>query len=191
MAFIAHNVYKDGIDNTILKDDNKIFLALISADFESDENGGKIFDKDKVLALSELRSGSGLIADNDSSDLEQGQINDHINKVGNFNKKVLTILPIPYNRTASIIDNSGTANYFALIKYTGEGAAHQAYEVDTDTLDANGIPETKKIFFISPSSLDVADNFEVYLIGALSSNPTINANSNFMFGGASITFKEA
>ena len=154
MAFIAHNVYKNGIDNTILNQENKVFLALLTTDgFEEDGNGAMIFNKDKVLAISELRAGVGTVATNNSDDLTVDEISSNVNAVGKFDKKVLTVLPISYNRTAAIVNNSGTAGNFALIKYNGTPKSHLAYEVDTDELDSNNIPVTKQIFFniLSPN----------------------------------------
>ena len=48
---------------------------------------------------------------------------------------------------------------------------------------------SKKFF----EMLDIAnlEQHEVLIIGNLTSNPTINEDSNFMFGGAKITFIEA
>lgn len=197
MAFISHNVYNKGIENTILNnDDGYVFLALLNSAFTpNDQNSGEVvFEKDNVLAFSELRRGSGNIANINSNELASEEVSNTINKLGKFDKKVLILFPIAFNRTVSRVgQNTGSsaAGFFALIKYKGSGKPVVAYSMDTEELGSNGLPVQKDVCFFGPDFDDDKSNFEVYLVGELSTTPTINQNSNFMFGGATITFKEA
>lgn len=199
MAFISHNVYNKGIENTILNnDDGYVFLALLNQAFATnDQNSGEVvFDEKNVLAFSELRRGSGNIANINSNELTSDEVSNTINKLGKFDKKVLSLFPIAFNRTVSRVGpNAGgsTAGFFALIKYKGSGKPVVSYSMDTEDLDSDGLPVQKNVCFFGPDLADFDDKskFEVYLIGELSTTPTINENSNFMFGGATITFKEA
>ena len=200
MAFISHNVYNKGIENTILNsNDGYVFLALLSNTFSLNEtdSGEVVFDGSYVLAFSELRRGSGNITDVSSSELAENEANiTNINKLGKFDKKVLSLFPIAFNRTVSNIgasSGSSAAKCFALIKYKGNGEPVVSYSMDSDVVGADGLPEQKNVYFFGPNPEDFKDKskFEVYLVGELSTTPTINQNSNFMFGGATITFKEA
>lgn len=201
MAFISHNVYNKGIENTILNNSESgenagyVFLALLNKAFvPNDQNSGEVvFEEDKILAFSELRRGSGNIANINSNELTSDEVSNTINKLGKFDKKVLSLFPIAFNRTVSRIgQNSGSsaAGFFALIKYKGTGKPITAYSMDTEEIGSDGLPVQKDVCFLGPDFSDKS-KFEVYLIGELSTTPTINQNSNFMFGGATITFKEA
>lgn len=192
MAYVAHNVYAEGIDKKILGDD-KIYIALIN---NITDNTNDVVLKN-VLAVSELRQGSGssVGSTEDLSDLPGTY-----NKVGTFAAKTLNLLSVSYNRTKSVKgDNnfnycgvnepdssaSTTALGFAIIRYTGNPVSLTAYQVEDGG-------NTKKVVFAGPSitNTNLNEN-EVLIVGNLTSNPTINEDSNFMFGGAKITFTEA
>ena len=195
MAFISHNVYNKGIENTILNnDDGYVFLALLSSAFSPNDtdSGEVVFERANILAFSELRRGSGSITNVSSSELAEAEANSaNINKLGKFDKKVLSLFPIAFNRTVSKIEASSSAGHFALIKYKGTGKPVVSYSMDSEEVGPDGLPVQKNVYFFGPDFEAADSDFEVYLIGELSTTPTINQNSNFMFGGATITFKEA
>lgn len=192
MAYVAHSVYAEGIDKKILGDD-KIYIALINNITDNTNNGVL----KNVLAVSELRQGSGSSVDS-TEDLSV--LPGTYNKVGTFATKTLNLLSVSYNRTKSVKgDNnfaycgvnepdsnaSTTALGFAIVRYTGNPVSLTAYEVEDGG-------STKKVVFAGPSITNTNLNeHEVLIVGNLTSNPTINEDSNFMFGGAKITFTEA
>lgn len=193
MAYVAHSVYADGINKKILGTDSKIYIALINRiDQTSTEEVLK-----NVLAVSELRQGIG---DSVTSTEELSDLPGTYNNVGKFVAKTLNLLSVPYNRTKSVKGDSNfnycgvndpdgsastTAYGFAIISYTGTAQKLTAYQVEDGS-------STKNVVFAGPSitSGNVNDH-EVLIIGNLTSTPTINEDSNFMFGGAKITFTEA
>ena len=198
MAYVANDVYANGIINEILS--GNVYIALTNGD-----KGNKTDDVflKSVLAVSELRSGSG--SNNDTSELTSGNISDAAtNNVGSFANKVLNLLSISYNRTKSVEGDtenfpycnvngddgtsaSRTATNFAIIKYEGNAAELTAYQVDDGIGGA-----TSSIIFKGPSiSSSNILKHKVLIVGDLTSQPTINEDSNFMFGGARITFSEA
>lgn len=198
MAYVASDVYENGIKNEILS--GNVYIALTNGDKGSKTDD--VFLKN-VLAVSELRSGSGQ--NNDTSELTSGNINEAAtNNIGSFANKVLNLLSISYNRTKSVEGDtenfpycnvngddstsaSRTATNFAIIKYEGNAAELTAYQVD------DGIGgSTSSIIFKGPSinSSNISKH-KVLIVGDLTSQPTINEDSNFMFGGARITFSEA
>lgn len=192
MAYVAHSVYAEGIDKKILGDD-KIYIALINNITDNTNNGVL----KNVLAVSELRQGSGssVGSTEDLSDLPGTY-----NKVGTFAAKTLNLLSVSYNRTKSVKgDNnfsycgvnepdssaSTTALGFAIIRYTGTPQKLIAYQVED-----GGV--TKEVVFAGPSITGSnLEQHEVLIVGNLTSTPTINEDSNFMFGGAKIIFTEA
>lgn len=192
MAYVAHSVYAEGIDKKILGDD-KIYIALINNINDTTNNGVL----KNVLAVSELRQGNGTSVD---STEELNTLPSTYNKVGNFVSKTLNLLSVSYNRTKSVKGDSNfnycgvnepdssastTALGFAIIRYTGNPVSLTAYEVEDGG-------STKKVVFAGPSITNGnLEQHEVLIIGNLTSNPTINEDSNFMFGGAKITFTEA
>lgn len=192
MAYVAHSVYADGINKKILGDD-KIYIALINN--ITDTTNSSVLKN--VLAVSELRQGNGSSVDS-TEDLSN--IPSTYNKVGTFAAKTLNLLSVSYNRTKSVKgDNnfgycgvnesdssaSTTALGFAIIRYTGTPQRLIAYQVE----DGGTI---KEVVFAGPSIKNTNLNeHEVLIVGNLTSNPTINEDSNFMFGGAKITFTEA
>lgn len=192
MAYVAHSVYAEGIDKKILGDD-KIYIALINNITDNTNNGVL----KNVLAVSELRQGNGSSVDS-TGDLST--LPNTYNKVGTFATKTLNLLSVSYNRTKSVKgdDNfnycgvnesdssaSTTALGFAIIRYTGTPQKLIAYQVE----DGGSI---KEVVFAGPSITNTNLNeHEVLIVGNLTSNPTINEDSNFMFGGAKITFTEA
>ena len=197
MAYVASDVYGNGINNEILNGEAKIYIALTSGDRTSSPDDASFLKK--ILAVSELRSGSG--STNDSTEGVNGAP-ETVNNVGNFSDKILSLLSVSYNRTKSVegdaanfglcdVNNSGVsdpskvATNFAIIKYTGEVKPLVAYQVDNGN-------STDNIVFSGPSiNSEDASNHKVLIVGSLTSNPTINKDSNFMFGGAKITFTEA
>lgn len=198
MAYVASDVYENGIKNEILS--GNVYIALTNGDKGSKTDD--VFLKN-VLAVSELRSGRGQ--NNDTSELTSGNINEATtNNIGSFANKVLNLLSISYNRTKSVEgdmenfsycnvngeDNTSaprTATNFAIIKYEGNAAELTAYQVD------DGIGgTTSSIIFKGPSiNSNNISKHKVLIVGDLTSQPTINEDSNFMFGGARITFSEA
>ena len=193
MAYVAHSVYADGINKKILGTDSKIYIALIN---RIDQTSTAEVLKN-VLAVSELRQGIG---DSVTSTEELSDLSGTYNNVGKFVAKTLNLLSIPYNRTKSVKGDinfnycgvndpdgsaSTTAYGFAIISYTGTAQKLTAYQVEDGG-------STKNVVFAGPSitSGNVNDH-EVLIIGNLTSTPTINEDSNFMFGGAKITFTEA
>lgn len=192
MAYVAHNVYAEGIDKKILGDD-KIYIALINN--ITDNTNNSVLKN--VLAVSELRQGSGSSV---GSTEDLNDLPGTYNKVGTFAAKTLNLLSVSYNRTKSVKgdDNfkycgvnepdssaSTTALGFAIIRYTGTPQKLTAYQVEDGG-------NTKKVVFAGPSITNTNLNeHEVLIVGNLTSNPTINEDSNFMFGGAKITFTEA
>ena len=114
----------------------------------------------------------------------------------------MSLLSISYNRTKSVEgdekfsyceindgDNhnaSKIATSFAIIKFSGNEEELTAYQVD------NGGGELSSIKFKGPTlTNNNKDQHKVLIVGNLTSNPTINEDSNFMLGGAKITFTEA
>lgn len=198
MAYVASDVYKNGIENEILS--GNVYIALTNGDKGSKTDD--VFLKN-VLAISELRSGGGQ--NNDTSELTSGNINEATtNNIGSFANKVLNLLSISYNRTKSVEGDtenfpycnvngedsaaaSRTATNFAIVKYEGSSAELTAYQVDDGIGGA-----TSSIIFKGPSiSSSNISKHKVLIVGDLTSQPTINEDSNFMFGGARITFSEA
>ena len=200
MAYVANEVYANGIMNEILSDSGKIYIALTSGD--KGESNDAVFLKN-VLAVSELRSGGG--ANNNTSELTNENIdNADMNNVGSFANKILNLLSVSYNRTKSVEGDAGNfpycnvngedntsasrmATHFAIIKYDGPAETLTAYQVD-DSIGGG----THSIVFKGPTitSSNISKH-KVLIVGNLTSNPTINEDSNFMFGGARITFSEA
>lgn len=192
MAYVAHSVYAEGIDKKILGDD-KIYIALINNIADNTNNGVL----KNVLAVSELRQGSGSSV---GSTEDLSVLPGTYNKVGTFAAKVLNLLSVSYNRTKSVKGDSNfgycgvnepdssastTAFGFAIIRYTGTPKELTAYQVEDGG-------NTKKVVFAGPSITNGNLNeHEVLIVGNLTSTPTINEDSNFMFGGAKITFTEA
>ena len=192
MVYVAHSVYAEGIDKKILGDD-KIYIALINNIADNTNNGVL----KNVLAVSELRQGSGSSV---GSTEDLSVLPGTYNKVGTFATKTLNLLSVSYNRTKSVKGDSNfdycgvnesdssasaTALGFAIVRYTGTPVSLTAYEVEDGG-------STKKVVFAGPSIKNTNLNeHEVLIVGNLTSNPTINEDSNFMFGGAKITFTEA
>lgn len=192
MAYVAHSVYAEGINAKILGSD-KIYIALINSTTQTEKNNVL----KNVLAVSELRQGQG---ESVGSTEELDTLPGTYNNVGNFVSKTLNLLSVSYNRTKSVkgdsnfdycgVNESGsgastTAYGFAIIRYTGTPTSLTAYQVEN-------AGSTKDIVFAGPSiTSSNLDQHEVLIIGNLTSNPTINEDSNFMFGGAKITFTEA
>lgn len=201
MAYVANEVYANGILNEILSDSGKIYIALTNGD--KGDKTDAVFLKN-VLAVSELRSGNG--EKNDTTELTNENISTaDTNNVGSFSNKILNLLSVSYNRTKSVegdIENfsycnvndesegttaSRVATNFAIIKYEGNAANLTAYQVDDNV--GGG---THSIIFKGPTiSSNNISKHKVLIVGDLTSNPTINEDSNFMFGGARITFSEA
>lgn len=192
MANVAHSVYAEGIDKKILGDD-KIYIALINNIADNTNNGVL----KNVLAVSELRQGSGSSV---GSTEDLSVLPGTYNKVGTFAAKTLNLLSVSYNRTKSVKGDSNfaycgvnepdssastTALGFAIIRYTGTPQKLIAYKVEDGG-------DTKEVVFAGPSitNTNLNEN-EVLIVGNLTSTPTINEDSNFMFGGAKITFTEA
>ena len=197
MAYVAHDVYQNGINSEVFDKSKPIYIALVSNinRGSSDESILK-----SILAVSELRAGDGTASSNQTG--EQTGTPTIDNKIGSFESKVLSLLSVPYNRTKSI---EGDANFtycdaqapdaqgasraalgFAIIQFTGNAADLVAYEVD------NGGSSNTQVKFKGPViTTATANQNKVLIVGNLTSNPTINKDSNFMFGGAQITFTEA
>lgn len=197
MAYVAHDVYQNGINSEVFNTTKPVYIALVSNinRGSSDENILK-----SILAVSELRAGNGSASDNQTG--EQTGTPTIGNKIGSFNSKVLSLLSVPYNRTKSI---EGDTNFtycdaqdsskpgvnrvavgFAIIQFTGNATDLVAYEVD------NGGSSNTQVKFKGPViTAATANKNKVLIVGNLTSNPTINKDSNFMFGGAQITFTEA
>lgn len=201
MAYVANDVYANGILNEILSNNGNVYIALTNGD--KGEKADAVFLKN-VLAVSELRSGSGGI--NDTTEITSENIEQAgMNNVGSFSNKILNLLSVSYNRTKSVEGDTDnfpycnvndestgtsaprTATHFAIIKYEGSAAELTAYQVDDS---AGG--GTHSIIFKGPAinSSNISKH-KVLIVGDLTSNPTINEDSNFMFGGARITFSEA
>ena len=196
MAYVAHDVYQNGINSEVFNTSKPVYIALVSNinRGSSDENILK-----SILAVSELRAGNGSASDNQTG--EQTGTPTIGNKIGSFSSKVLSLLSVPYNRTKSIEgdshftycdaqNSSAQANRvalgFAIIQFTGNAADLVAYEVD------NGGSSNTQVKFKGPViTSSTAGQNKVLIVGNLTSNPTINKDSNFMFGGAQITFTEA
>lgn len=190
MAYVAHDVYQNGINSEVFNTTKPVYIALVSAISGSDSDILK-----SVLAVSELRQGSG--STNETN--EQTSTPSISNNVGTFSTKKLSLLSVPYNRTKSVkgdsnfsfcdvndSNNQSASNVaigFAIIQFNGAAADLTAYQVDnggsTTTVKFKGAPITS------------ATGHKVLIVGNLTSNPTINEDSNFMFGGAQITFTEA
>lgn len=197
MAYVAHDVYEKGINSEVFDTTKPVYIALVSSINRgaNDENILK-----SILAVSELRAGNGTASDNTTG--EQTGTPTIGNKIGSFSSKVLSLLSVPYNRTKSI---EGDANFtycdaqpsdaqgvsrvalgFAIIQFSGNAANLVAYEVD------NGGSSNTQVKFKGPViTAATANQNKVLIVGNLTSNPTINKDSNFMFGGAQITFTEA
>ena len=197
MAYVAHDVYQNGINSEVFNTSKPVYIALVSNinRGSSDENILK-----SILAVSELRAGNGSASANQTG--EQTGTPTIDNKIGSFSSKVLSLLSVPYNRTKSIEGDSHFAYCdaqdsskpgvnrvavgFAIIQFTGDAADLVAYEVD------NGGSSNTQVKFKGPTI--TSSNFnknKVLIVGNLTSTPTINKDSNFMFGGAQITFTEA
>lgn len=194
MAYVAHSVYADGITKKVLGTDTKIYIALIN---NTNETSNEEVLKN-ILAVSELRQAEGFSVES-TGELETIE-GITLNNVGNFSNKTLNLLSVPYNRTKSVKNDnnfsfceinsenstaSTTATGFAIIGYNNEtNTSLTAYKVE------NG-EDSKNIVFAGPTiTADNVGNHEVLIVGNLTSSPTINEDSNFMFGGAKITFTE-
>lgn len=167
MAYINSDVYGNGINDTILSGSNKVFIGLLNSE-------------GKLLAFSELRSGSGTTVSNNevTSPLDGGNFGTYSNSILNINK-------ISYSRTASKVSDQTTdpqATEFAIIKFDGSKDKITAYEGSVFYGPAlNG-----EVIFTNNTSK--VSNCTILVRGTLSSPVTINASSNFMFAGATITF---
>ncbi len=192
MAYVAHNVYANGINNEVLGGSN-IYIALLSGEVTTSADL-----LTKMLAVSEVRVGA-LGANDTVNGSEQTGTPTANNKVGKFNNKSLQLSSISYNRTKSVEGdtnfansavNNGTQNpskvatHFAVVKFTGTATSLVSYKID------NGGGSTTDVKFLGPNGSTAAQH-EVLIVGNLTSQPTINADSNFMFGGATIQFTEA
>lgn len=172
MAYISADVYNKGIENTILK--NKVVICLIKG-----FNATSGLAAGDILAFSEVRELSG----SDVSSLEQETTpSDTLNKVGFFSSKTLTLNPIAYNRTKSNVTENSTAECFAIIPLKSNASIGTvvAYNDGKD-----------KVFKGPTNIAEGLDLANVYLVGNLNTSVQINSASNFMFGGASITFSES
>lgn len=173
MAFINSEIYGSGLSAKVLNDNVKTFVALVDS-------------SEKILAYSEIRCGAGDGSTNISSEtLKESVDTSKLNKVGSYDvaNKRLTINSIDYNRTASALTTgSETATKFAIFKLK-DGAGYSAATVSYTK-------DKKDYGFYGPTKLGEYTNNDILISGDLSSSVTIGANSNFLFGGATITFSE-
>lgn len=169
MAYINSDVYGNGISDTVLGSNNNIFIALLN-------------EENQLLAFSEIRKGAGTDVEN----TETATAPTKINQFGTYSNSVLNINKISYSRTASKVAtglDDTQATQFAIVHYTSSTTADiTAYEgsVFKGPSFGNGI--------ITLPNTGSANNCKVLVKGTLSSPVTINASSNFMFAGATITF---
>lgn len=171
MAYISADVYNKGIENTILK--SKVVICLTKG-----FNATSGLSADDILAFSEVREGSGSSV----SSLEQETTRDEINGVGIFSSKTLTLNPIAYNRTKSNVTDNATAECFAIIPLKSDAALGSVVAYN----------DGKNRVFYGPTNIAAGlDLANVYLVGNLNTSVQINSASNFMFGGANITFSES
>jgi hypothetical protein len=196
MAYVASDVYENGIASEVFGDN--IYIALAAGDRGPTETDPEFLRK--ILAVSEIRKGRGVV---NVTDEQEEEPSDVYNNVGEFRSKVLSLLSVAYNRTKSVEGDTTNFSYcdvnapgdsekirnarhFAIIKFDGPVVPLTAYQVD------NGDEGTTDIKFNGPTiTTDNQGQHKVLIVGNLTSNPTINKDSNFMFGGAKITFTEA
>lgn len=199
MAYVASDVYENGIKNEIFGE-NKIYIALASGDRSTTDTDADADFLKKVLAVSEIRVGKG---DENDTDEQVENTTGVFNNVGEFSQKVLSLLSVAYNRTKSvegdtnnfshcdvnnpsITEKDRNAKFFAIIKFENPATPLTAYQKE------NGAGGLENIVFNGPTiTTENVEKHKVLIVGNLTSTPIINQDSNFMFGGAKITFTEA
>lgn len=197
MAYVDSDVYENGIATEIFGENN-IYIALASGDRSSTDIDADFLKK--VLAVSEIRAGRG---DANDTDEQVENITGDPNNVGEFSQKVLSLLSVAYNRTKSvegdtnnfshcdvnnpsITEKDRNAKFFAIIKFEDPATSLTAYQKE------NGAEGLDNIVFNGPTiTTENVGRHKVLIVGNLTSAPIINQDSNFMFGGAKITFTEA
>lgn len=172
MASLSKAVYNLGLQNTILDKTKKNFLALTNS------NG-------KLLAYSKIFTGDG-------------------NLIGDFTNGQLSIAIINYQDTASVELASGEqATRFAVVSWPAADANMtgnvEAYTGQNFTGPIGLDKEGATVTIIDEDGSEgnepaesTATALKAWLIGDLlnSNQPTINAASNFLFSGATVTFSE-
>ena len=179
IPYIASDVYELGIKNTITEPASGRNLVIALLD-----------NNDRILAVSALMSASGnsVGGDNESGATTFKPENAASGQNGfvydSLTKK-LTIPVVPYTATKSIIDVAAIAYRFAVLSVTSNHIA-----------DPDAAFEGSK-FFNYPTvatnttlSSSITEDFYPLIVGSLSGNPTVNANSNFRLTSTNITFNE-
>lgn len=178
MAYINSDVYENGLTHSILSGgntDNGHTVVVLT-----DNASLKILKGDNILAVSEARLCDSGVNNSDELKTASGATN----YIGSYatGSKQLNIDAIPYCRTQTI--KGGQANGFAVVHIkNGSPAQQTAY-----TKIVNGTSED--VVFAGFAKDKIAAG-TVIISGALNSPVTLNADSNFMFGGAVINFTEA
>lgn len=168
-------VYNEGIKTTIVQSTKKLAVVLLN----NDEN---------IIATSALMSGDGSAAGGaDAANATYLPLEFTFNA----DNKQLAVPTIAYTSTKSLVSansNAPVAKGFAVVSFAGSlgEASEQAFE------DAGKY--YKFPAFIGVTSLgDVyeSDDAVPLIVGTLSSEPIINANSNFRLTSTTITFAES
>lgn len=163
MASLSKAVYNMGISNTILNAEKKCFLVLL-------DSGNSVLAYSKFLGA-------------DIADEFDG---------------TLKIKNIPYQDTASISDlpAAKTATQFAVVRGDSLTTAQVIPYTGATPFTGPSLSNGATVAIdssITGDSTNNDTNLQAFLIGELSQNnqPQINANSNFLFSGATITFSES
>ncbi len=171
VPYISADIYNTGIKTNILdatgESDTRLCVCLLSSNFN-------ILAYSAVLSCSDDPSPATKEA--------KGATNYNADFDWNQDLKTLTIPTIPYTVTKNISNiNPGgtTASYFAVIKLTKQTGG------EDEAFTGSGYYQ-----FPSENTLDNLKNDSLLIVGNISSNPTINQNSNFRLTKTTITFSE-
>ena len=172
---INSEVYAKGINTTIVQSAKKLAVVLLN-------------DDEQIIATSALMSVSGGSADGGANAANATYLPNTF--AFTANNKQLTVPTIAYTSTKSLVSanaNAPAAKGFAVVSFTSLG------ENGEEAFDGAGK------YFKFPAFNGVTNLGDVYetgdavplIVGTLSSEPIINANSNFRLTSTTITFAES
>lgn len=168
-------VYSEGIKTTIVQSTKKLAVVLLD-------------DSENIIATSALISVSGGSAEGGADAANATYL--PIGFTFNASNKQLTVPTIAYTSTKSLVSanaNAPTAKGFAVVSFTG------AQEAGEEAFEGAGKYFKFPDFGGTPTLGDVyeTDDAVPLIVGTLSSEPIINASSNFRLTSTTITFAES
>lgn len=169
-------VYSKGIENTITQSAKKLAVVLLN-------------ESEQIIATSALMSVSGGSADGGASAGNATYL--PLGFTFNASNKQLAVPTIAYTSTKSLVSanaNAPAAKGFAVVAFSGSLG-----ESGEEAFDGAG-KYYKFPAFSGVTNLGDAydtDDAVPLIVGTLSSEPIINANSNFRLTSTTITFAES